>query len=153
MTASLDEMKKSHRAVDRAMDELIELMADIEQRAALRDDDLFELQDRTEVLAGHLITHLGARDETERVMDRIFGGESFDLEQLDARLEDVSRTLEEFTGALDELDESTGVEDDQWRRLRRQFDEVVESVRRCSESEWAFYATYTTLLSPGGLGA
>lgn len=156
MSGELDEMKESHRAVEEEMDGLIELVSAVEESGTLKAEDRRRLDEQTEEVAVRLVEHLSAQEEAERVIERLFGEEAdktSELEDIDRKVHQVSRGLEEFIGVVAAIDEEIGTDDERWRRVRANFGELVETLRRCSQREWEFFASYSSLLEPGGLSS
>lgn len=149
----LGAMKQSHRDVEHTMETIIKLIANIEETEVLESDEHHELAERTEELASDVTRHLENEEAAARMTDRLFSGRPLDVEQLGEGARQMKEVIEQFRGAVDELEDDIDVDDRRWQNARDRFDEFVESLRECSRTEWLFYSHYSTLLEPGGISS
>lgn len=153
MNGELSEMKKSHRAVEDAMETMVEQMAGVEREETLTASARQAMIEQTRSVSRHLIEHVENEEAAARMTERLFSGRPLHLEQLGESARKMHRVLEQFTETLEELDDDSDIHQAPWKQARAKFDELVETLRECTETEWKFYARYSTLLEPGGLGA
>ncbi len=149
----LGQMKKSHLAVEHAMDAIIEVMAEIEETSSLDAELRGRLEEKTDEMTRRILEHLEKEEQAARVTERLFSGRPLDVEDLGRQSRQMEQVARQFEQAVDELQEDTDVDDDAWGHVRQQFGELVDVLRSCSMSEWEFYRRYSTLLQPGGLSA